>query len=197
MAKDWLEVLALKGALWKIPGEEIAAFADLEAGARAALDTAQTEETRTHVSTARCGEAFDALAAASRDMKRRYFLKPPLLDSDFVSLKLKVRGAPVAQVRANTFLTGRHEIGIALFYENGRADDLANKGYRVFYHVLDRSEAPPTDPEELRKSFYTKRRKDVLRFDPKDSGMIVYIAVQVENEGRKGPWGPITAALIP
>jgi hypothetical protein len=73
--------------------------------AEAALETAKNETTRTPVATAQCKEAFDALIAFMRDFKRRYFLSPPLLDSDYVSLDLKPRdttstpsGPPAAQV---------------------------------------------------------------------------------------------------
>jgi hypothetical protein len=38
---------------------------------------------------AQCKEAFDALIAAMRDFKRRYFLTPPLQDSDYSALGLK------------------------------------------------------------------------------------------------------------
>jgi hypothetical protein len=55
----------------------------------------------------------------------------------------------------------------------------------------------PKSPEDLRKSFFTKRKKDVIAFEFGDSGKLCYMAVQVENEGRKGPWGPLVNALIP
>jgi hypothetical protein len=36
-----------------------------------------------------------------------------------------------------------------------------------------------------------------MEFAFEDSGKTVYFAVQVENEGKKGPWGPVVSALIP
>ena len=204
MAKDWVNVLVLNGVLWHMETETIHDFELLEAAAAEALTVAQTEETRTHVSNTRCKEAFATLEAAARDMKRRYFLKPPLKDSDLVSLKLKPHddvptpsGNPTAQAKADTYLIGRHELGFRIVYETGSPHDPANKGYRIFYITQSPEEIAPTDPENLHKSFFTKRRKDVLRFDPKESGKMCHIAVQIENEGRKGPWGPIVAALIP
>ncbi|MDR1399317.1 MAG: hypothetical protein LBJ41_05280, partial [Treponema sp.] len=76
-------------------------------------------------------------------------------------------------------------------------NDKENKGYRIWRSVIAPGETPPTDPEELRKSFYTQRRKDLIEFDIGDSGKTAYIAVQVENDGKKGPWGPLVQALIP
>jgi hypothetical protein len=37
----------------------------------------------------------------------------------------------------------------------------------------------------------------MIQFDFEDSGKTVYIAVQVENDGKKGEWGPLTSAIIP
>jgi hypothetical protein len=44
-------------------------------------------------------------------------------------------------------------------------------------------------PGDLRRSFYTQRRKDPIEFDFGGSGKTAYFAVQVENDGKKGPWG--------
>jgi hypothetical protein len=37
----------------------------------------------------------------------------------------------------------------------------------------------------------------VIEFEYGDSGKTAYFAVQVENSGKKGPWGPMVSALIP
>jgi hypothetical protein len=168
------------------------------------LCLAQTETTRTLVTTAQCRAAFAALVEKMRDIKRRYFLEPPLVDADIISLGLKPRdtthtisGTPTAQVTIETYLVGRHELGIKIVYITGNPHDAANKGYRVWYRVPPLSETPPANPEELHESFYTKRKKDVMEFPFDDSGKTAYFAVQVENEGKKGPWGPVVSALIP
>jgi hypothetical protein len=49
----------------------------------------------------------------------------------------------------------------------------------------------PASPDELRTSFYTQRRKDLIEFGFGDSGKTAYFAVQIENDGKKGPWGPL------
>jgi hypothetical protein len=156
------------------------------------------------VATARCKEAFDALTGFMRDFKRRYFLTPPLLPSDLVSLGLKPHDqhpspshTPTAQAAVETYLVGRHELGIRIVYVAGSPDDPANKGYRIWYSVIAPGETPPANPEELRKSFYTQRKKDLIEFEFGDSGKTVYFAVQIENDGKKGAWGPMVPALIP
>jgi hypothetical protein len=204
MSRDWQEVLSTKAAAWNIPTAVVQEHAQLTLNAAAALETAKNETTRTPVATAQCKEAFDALIAFMRDMKRRYFLTPPLLDSDYVSLGLKPHdpiptpsGPPTAQVTVETYLVGRHELGVKMIYVTGSPTDPANKGYRIWYSVVVPGEIPPASPNDLRKSFYTKRKKDVIEFDFGDSGKTAYFAVQIENEGKKGPWGPLVSALIP
>jgi hypothetical protein len=127
-----------------------------------------------------------------------------LQEPDYIALGLKphdstptASGTPTAQVTVETYLVGRHELGVKMIYVTGSASDPANKGYRIWYSVVAPGETPPTSPDDLRKSFYTKRKKDVIEFDFGDSGKTAYFAVQIENEGKKGPWGPLTNALIP
>jgi hypothetical protein len=251
MADDWLSVCLGKKTAWNIPDPVMEELITLKNAAGAALETAKNETTRTHVFysvefcqrqnshairrgriAAQCKEAFDALTAAMRDMKRRYFLTPPPADSDYISLGLKPRdttqtasGTPAAQVTIETYLVGRHELGVKIIYVTGSPADPANKCYRIWYSVVappgmaatvdsvefSRSgnsqaenlprtadfQQPPANPGDLRKSFFTKRKKDVIEFEFGDSGKNCFMAVQIENEGKKGPWGPLTSALIP
>jgi hypothetical protein len=44
---------------------------------------------------------------------------------------------------------------------------------------------------------FIKRLKDVIEFEFGESGKTAYFAVQVENDGKKGQWGPLVSALIP
>ncbi|MDR1220950.1 MAG: hypothetical protein LBK73_15270 [Treponema sp.] len=180
-------------------------WADSTADADAALTAARNETTRTPVATARCKTAFDALTAKMRDMKKRYFYMPPLTEADLVSLGLKVPDSthtpshvPTAHAAVETFLTGRHELGLRIVFVDGSPDDPANKGFRVWYKVIAPGETPPANPEsDLTKSFFTKRRKDALEFEYGDSGKTAYMAIQIENDGKKGSWGPLVSALIP
>jgi hypothetical protein len=204
MAGNWIVVCTAKKTVWGIPDTALTELTARRDAARTALETAKNETTRTPVATALCKEAFDALSNCMRDFKRRYFLSPPLLDSDYVSLGLKPRDphptpspAPTAQVTIETYLVGRHELGVRIVYVTGSPDDPANKGYRIWYSVVAPGETPPARPEDLRMSFFTTRKKDLIEFDFGDSGKMVYFAVQIENDGKKGTWGPMVSALIP
>jgi hypothetical protein len=204
MAKNWNVIIPAHAAAWGIPNATAQELAALTAAAETALNTAKNETTRTPVATAQCRASFDALVAAMRDIKKRYFYIPPLTEADLVSLGLKVpdptltpSGKPAAQVMVETYLVGRHELGIKIVYVTGSAADPANKGYRIWYSVVAPGETPPANPAELRKSFFTKRKKDVIAFDYGESGKTAHFAVQVENDGKKGEWGPLVSALIP
>jgi hypothetical protein len=204
MANDWISVCTVKQTYWNISGMALTELTTLRDAARTALETAKNETTRTPVANAQCKEAFGVLTGFMRDCKRRYFLTPPLLDSDLISLGLKPRDthptpspAPTAQVTVETYLVGRHELGVRITYVTGSPDDPANKGYRIYYSVIAPGETPPTDPKELRQSFYTQRKKDLIEFEFGDSGSTAYFAVMIENDGKKGPWGPLVSALIP
>ncbi|MDR2633192.1 MAG: hypothetical protein LBC51_06170 [Treponema sp.] len=204
MASDWSTVCATKQSGWNIPGTGLTELSGLRGSAATALETAKNETTRTPVATAQCKEAFNALTAFMRDFKRRYFLSPPLLDSDYIALGLKPRdsapttsGIPTAQVSVETYLLGRHELGVKLVYVSGNPADPANKGFRIWYSVLAPGEKPPANPDDLRTSFFTKRKKEVIPFDFGDSGKTAFFAVQIENNGKKGQWGPLVSALIP
>jgi hypothetical protein len=183
-----------KRGAWNIPAAGAKKLATLTGAAK-------NETTRTPVATARRREAFNALIAEMRDVKKRYFLEPPLTDADIVSLGLKPHdptstpsGKPAAQVMAETYLVGRHELGVRLIYVTGSEADPANKGYRIWYSIAGRDETPPANPEDLRKSFFTKRKKDVIEFEFGESGKTAYFAVQIENDGKKGLWGPLVSA---
>lgn len=216
MANAWADVLTeespagpgayagSRAEAWGIPEAAVTELDRCIDTATAALTTISEKESRTEVATAAANTAFAELAARMRDIKRRYFFAPPLTDADFVALGLRVPDAthtpahtPTAEVTVETFLKGRHQLGVRLVYLTGSETDPANKGYRVWWRVTAHGEEGPATPDDLVKSFYTSKRKDVIDFDYADSGKTAWMAVQVENEGKKGPWGPLVSAVIP
>jgi hypothetical protein len=139
-----------------------------------------------------------------RFFKSHYFLAPPLTNADLVNLGFTPHdphptpsGNPTAEVTVETYLAGRHELGIRIVYVSGNPEDKANKGFRVWYKTVPPGGEPVRTPKELTESFYTRRKKDVVEFEYEDSGKTAYMAVQVENGGRKGPWGPLASGIIP
>ena len=121
-----------------------------------------------------------------------------------------IRDGQLAMAKDGVSVTGTNarlwdKLGVKIICVTGSTTDPANKGSRIWHSVVAPGETPSANPDDLRKSFYTKRKKDVIEFDFGDSGKTAYFAVQIENEGKKGPWGPagrgnhsmIALALIP
>jgi hypothetical protein len=203
MAKTWVDVLNEKSTIWGIPVGEQAALKVLSDSAELALQTAQSSS-RSPITTAECKADFDALTGKMRFLHSHYFLQPPLTDADLISLDLKPHdttpthtGNPTAEAMVETYLAGRHQLGVKIIYTSGSPDDPANKGYRIWYNVVAPGETPPANPKELRESFFTRRKKDLIEFEFDDSGKTAYFCIQIENDGKKGPWGPMVPALIP
>jgi hypothetical protein len=204
MAFIWNGALVNQSTAWNIPATVQTAFSPLASAAEAALLTAKDESSRTPVATAQCREAFKTLEEKMRDIKKRYFYVPPLTEADLIHLGLKphdniptASGTPTAQVTVETFLSGRHELGVKIIYVTGTATDPANKGYRIWYNIVAQGQTPPANPKDLHESFFTRRKKDLIEFEFDDSGKTAYFCIQIENDGKKGPWGPMVSALIP
>jgi hypothetical protein len=204
MCRNWTVIMTADvRTAWGIPQTQYNELVTLFDNARTLLQKAQSSD-RTPVINEQCREAFEALVAKMRFFKGHYFLVPPLTNADLVNLGLTPRDPhrspskkPTAEVTVDTFLVGRHQLGTRITYVSGNPMDQENKGYRIWYKVVPPGGEPVTDPKQLNQSFYTRRIKDLIQFEFEDSGKTVYIAVQVENDGKKGPWGPIAVAVIP
>ena len=167
MAKQWIDVLAEHGASWNIPKNIVANFKNLVQTAENALHDVQNENTNTTVAKAKCGEAFEQMTSAARDIKRWFFHSPPLKDHELVMLGLKPHdrkgtptGTPTAQAIAETFLKGIAQLGVNVIYRTGNSDDPANKVFRVYYVVRAQGEKAPQGPNEFTLSFPAKRSYD-------------------------------------
>jgi hypothetical protein len=204
MCRVWIEYLtSARRTAWGMPQDQYNELSALYDTAGEWLQKAMDKAERTHVITVECQEAFKALEDKMRFIKDRWLKKPPMTEGDRAAMGFKQKdppsptGDPKAEVMAETFLLGRRELGLRIVYVSGDPKDRANKGYRVWYKVVPPGGEAVTNPEDLTKSFYTQRQRDVLQFDYEDSGKTVYIAVQIENDGKKGPWGPLVSAVIP
>jgi hypothetical protein len=203
MCRNWIKVMdADTRAAWGIPTDKFTALGTVYSAAKVLYEKATSSE-RTATITAECQAAFKAMVDTMADFKRRFLLVPPLTEANLVSLGLRPRkppsptGDPTAQVTINAIPTGRHELSLEIIYVTGNPDDRANKGYRIWYKAVPPGGEAPAGPEDLPKSFYTRRKKDKVSFEYGDSGKTAYMAVQVENDGKKGDWGPMVNLIIP
>jgi hypothetical protein len=219
MAKEWCTVLSRNSQKWKIPNEVETELEGLYEVAQDELNEAMSGN-RTPVVTARCNEAFHALTAKMRDIKDRYFKKPPLIDSDFVALGLKLKdniktpvAVPTGQAEADVTYPGPNLLMLRLRHIEGTlTDPRADYGYRIYYGILPHGGAtaeeaagihhylmkPPVSGEELPNSTFTRRKKELMDLPAVDSGKTAYFCIRYENaKGKKGPWGPVFSAVIP
>jgi hypothetical protein len=231
LAQTWVTVLredtkgtesapVKKYVAWGISAQTFTDFLTLFAAAQEALRTAQEKETRTEVTNAACRTAFAALIAAMRDMKDRFFKKPPLTDADFIALGLRVKdttptvvAVPTAQAEANISYPGPHLLTLHLRPLAGTTlDPKADYGYSIRWGIMPPGGAtleqaastrhylmkPPLSGEELPHPKFTRRKKETFDLPADDSGKTAYFCIRYENsKGQGGPWGPVVSAVIP
>jgi hypothetical protein len=204
MCRNWISVMdpATRTA-WGIPADQFQDLGLLFAAAQELLQKAAGGG-RPPVIDEQCREAFTALTGKMRFFKAHYFLVPPLDNAALVSLGLRPHdshptptGTPTTQVTVEIFLAGFHQLGVRIILVSGNLGDRSNKNYRICFKVVAPGGEPITDPKKLTESFSTRRQRDLINFDYTDSGSTAYIAVQIENGEKKGPWGPIVSAVIP
>jgi hypothetical protein len=221
MSENWQTLLvAAKASAWNIPAAELTALKTLTTAAAAALALSQSSA-RTIVITAQTKAAFAALAEKMRFFKNRYFVSPPLLDADYISLGLKPRDTrptpvppPTAQAEADITYPAAHTLELRLRPVADTAVDAhrGNHGFRIHYGILPPGGAtleaaagprrdllkPPTSGDELPHSRFTRRARERMNFAQEERGKTLYFCVRYENaKGEPGPWGPILSAVIP
>jgi hypothetical protein len=213
MAKNWYAVLNRKAQKWGIPNNVGTELEGLMEKAQDALSEAMSSA-RTAVITARCKAAFDTLIAKMRDIKKRYFLQPPLKDEDMVSLELSPPDTtpippPTAQAEADLTFPGIHLVElkkIRTVAGSGSAQDgKSDYGVRIFWGLTGpavgedkfRVTEAPGSGKDLPHSKFTRRHKELFDFDG-ESGNTVYFCLRYENpKGDAGPFGPMLKAVIP
>jgi hypothetical protein len=216
MAKVWATTIQSKATAWDIPASILPELQTAITDAENILQLALSSD-RTATITTECQRLFGVLVEKMRFIKDRYFKTPPLVDEDYTSLLLKVpdttrspRGVPKAQMTAEIGRSGTAMLILHYKYAEGTeslADPHTDIRYQVRYGVLPPPGITPvgrdliktpTEPEELPIVFATKRKKDIINFDPMDSGKTVYFDIRIENGvGQYGPWCPMFHAIVP
>jgi hypothetical protein len=197
MAKNWHEVMNVKAKDWGIPQNVPVELENLFQNAENALSkTGRGLHTATD--TAKCEEEFSALVEKMRDIKRRFFLTPPLSDHDYVSLSLdppdKTRTPippPTAQVEADLTFPGIHLVELKQIRPvagGDPPDDRSDYGVRIVWgfggpgdgpHKFRVTE-PPQTGSDLPYSRFTRKKKELFDFEG-ESGNIVYFCLHYEN----------------
>ena len=204
MGKNWFRILGTKAEAWSVPEFRVTKLS-------AVVNTAESENVlpageRNPVSNARLRTAFRELTAVMRDIKKRYFYNPPLTDADLLSLGLKPKDTeptpvadPTGMAEASIAFPGRTQLRIYIKHVGEKEKDArVNYGCRIYYGLYAADATPPATGNDLRESRFTRRKKELFTFEPKDTGKIAYFCIRYENsKGKAGPWGMLTSALIP
>lgn len=219
MAKNWPFIIMAHGSVWQVPPEHVSQLTSLAAAAAEALELAQSSN-RSPAITAHCKAAFDALVEKLRFIKNRYFLSPPLVDEDYITLGLKPKDTdptpvppPTAQAEADITRPGVHLLDLHIRQVSGSSDiATSDYGCRVYHGVLPPSGASteaalgpkrelvkaPLSGDDLPHSRFTRRKRELFDFPAEDSGKTAYFCIRYENaKGEPGPWGPIFSSIIP
>jgi hypothetical protein len=203
MAKGWLELLPGKIALWNIPQEMVLLMRELTAVAEAARNKAYSPG-GTMADTANERMAFAALKSQMRNIKRRYFLMPPLYKEDFAALGLR----PPDTVRMqHTSVTEEVEFVIHLrgirelvvdFWVRGHARKAKPAGYGGAVIVWGPRGARPAQSADLPNHTLATKTPHTLLFDESDRGKTVYMALAWQNRrGIQGQWSDFKSAVVP
>jgi hypothetical protein len=213
MAKTWSMVLAVKGTVWGVPEKDVTELNTYIGVADTALLHAKSSD-RTPVVTAQCREAFEVLVEKMRYIKARYFMSPPLVDSDYASLLLNRPDTtpsevldPKAQPTADLTFPGIHIVELRKIRALVGTEPDPRSDYRV--QIRYGLSGTPTEKDKFRvneppKSGYdipyfrsTRRKRERFDFDG-ESGNRVYFCLKYETaSGKEGSFGPILTAVIP
>jgi soluble cytochrome b562 len=207
MAEAWSDTMKKRGAAWNLAKGFQEEFDELLADAKSKAAVLKVPANINTDSVDAARKAVEALKNIMKDGKKRYFLTPPLEDVDYTDLHLhipdKIRTpghTPTATVRIKPVHLPKGEapfqVPIKVEYSSGDPDDLANKGIRVWMKSQPQDMPAPTH-EELNKSEFLTKHDAVFTFPEEQAGWAVYFAGQIENDGKKGPWGAMSVAIIP
>jgi len=219
MAKNWKMVLEETATTWGVPQTDVNQFSSLITMAENILAKA-TAIDRNVIVTAQLNAIFDTLCNRMRDMKRRYFLSPPLDDAGLVALGLRPHDttatpipAPMGQATVDVSYPGVSRLRLQMHdVDKAPRDPRADYGFRIYFGILPPGGASVEDAtggarylmkpvmlgKDLPHSQFTRRRRIIMDFPQEDSGKTAYFCIRYENaKGEQGPWGPMVSAVIP
>jgi hypothetical protein len=136
------------------------------------------------------------------------------LDSDYVNLVLNPPDTiptpilpPTSQVHADLTFSGIHLVGLQKIrpVSGSAPDNRSDYGVRIFWGRT--GEAPERDKfrvtgvpktgNDLPKSKFTRRHKELFDFDGERSNTVYFCLRYESPTGGEGPFGPILEVVIP
>jgi hypothetical protein len=205
MSQDWVLIIKKKGvAVWGMSEETVAELEEAVTTVQNQMAVPKAE--RTSVTNVNLKNSFDHLRDVMRDIKKRYFFMPPLLEADFSSLGIKPKdsvptpvGVPTIRPKADVKYSSKGVLELTITPAGDISDDTRMYyGCRIMYDVIPVTDEAPTNVRQLFESRFTKRKKETFIFKTEDSTKMFYFAIRYENsKGVSGEWSEIFSAVIP
>ena len=106
---------------------------------------------------------------------------------------------PIGLVTATIKYPNAGALELHIKHVEGTPMDIkANYGFRIYYGVYAADDSMPETGEDLRASKFTRQKKMLFTFNPKDSGKTACFCIRYENsKGKAGQWGSLISAIIP
>jgi hypothetical protein len=221
LVKTWNTVFATSGHTWNIPQEHMTQLQNDANDAQTILDKIKSGD-RTPADLVLCNEIFKSMESEARFIKRHFLLMPPLTLPDFARLLLPLPDqghtpipAPTGQPSITVaYHGGPHVLAVYLSPMSGTEppDRRGDYGYALYRGIMPQGGATleqaasvkhylmhePLSGDELLHYRFTRRKKELVTFDPSEYGMKAYFCARYENQkGESGQWGPIESAIIP
>jgi len=211
MAKQWRGALLELGPdshpyseAWGVPEADMDDLALLIANAEDTLIRVKNTAARTHVTVVECNEAFKALVAKMRYIKKRFFYVPPLTNADLARLGLNPADMEPTKEHIPTTVP-EIEFAVSVIRQLSiRYRDFGARSWTkpdhvhsvdIRWAVLD---SPPSAVEALVNVDSKSSGPLVLEFGEGERGKRVYAAARwVNNTMHHGPWSDIESGVIP
>jgi hypothetical protein len=205
MARSWLGSMeGGAGRRWGMSEEFIANFR--KTVAKADDEMFRPKKDRTVGTNVLLKEAFAKLTERMRDIKRRWFLVPPLTHADLAVLGLRPHddnptpiGKPVGKFEAKISYTSSGALQVNIIPDGDSASHpKSNSGYRIYYGVYAHGDTPPATGKDLRNIKFSHHKRLTFTFEPEDKAKTAYFCIRGENgKGDEGEWGDLSSAIIP
>jgi hypothetical protein len=203
MGRNWVNKLAVKAVAWRVPEIVAADLGELVEQAEEAQAQALSADATAPIRHRRDRFVAD-MAAFMRDVRRRYFFVPPMVEEDILSLGLRlpdtVRTDHINVTEEVDFvleIQGQRQVHVR-FWQQGVASMAKPAGYDGAVVVWGIRAAPPDTADDLPNHTMASRTPHTIQFSEDERGGTVYVALRWQNErGNTGPWSDIKSAIIP
>ena len=151
-------------------------------------------------------EARTLLERAIRAYVQGFLARNPLVNTDDrgeLGLPVYDRiptpvAVPAGLPKANITLTRPLQLMVNIIPDQNEPDKRVTYGCRIYYGTYAPADTPPANGKDLRESFFTRKKKELIKFQPEDAGKTAFFSIRYENsKGQAGQYGPLASSIIP